>query len=139
MVLKLHSVPRKRLVSDETEEANQAHEEDLETEEANPVHEEDNLVYEEATEVVPSSGVGEGSSSDVGEGSSSDVGPPSSGAAPEEGDRGPIDWSVLKTFKDHIAYLIWHGEEKAAIVKAMSLLEGALFGQEDKDLNVVCF
>ena len=68
-------------------------EEDLETDEANSVH-------EEAAEALLSSGVGEG----VDEGSSS-------GVAPEEGDGGPIDSSVLKTFKDHIAYYIWHREE----------------------------
>ncbi|KAM7461082.1 hypothetical protein LguiA_029203 [Lonicera macranthoides] len=46
-----------------------------------------------------------------------------------------------RTRRDHGSFL--HGDtcvaQKAAIVKAMSLLEGALFGQEDKDLNVVCF
>ena len=50
-------------------------------------------------------------SSGVGEGSSSGVAPSSSGVALEEGNGGPIDPSVLKTFKDHIAYSIWHREE----------------------------
>ncbi|KAM7518639.1 hypothetical protein LguiB_017601 [Lonicera macranthoides] len=38
---------------------------------------------------------------DVGEGSS---------IAYKEDDGGPVDKSVLTTFKDHIAYAIWHGE-----------------------------
>lgn len=43
----------------------------------------------------------EGSSSGVGDG-------PSSGVASEECDGGPVDKSVLKTFKDRIAYAVWH-------------------------------
>ena len=38
---------------------------------------------------------------DVGEGSSNR-------AAPQEDDGGPVDKSVLTTFKDHVAYAIWH-------------------------------
>ena len=34
-----------------------------------------------------------------------------SGADPEDDDGGPVDKSVLISFKDHIAYAIWNREE----------------------------
>ena len=38
---------------------------------------------------------------DVGEGSNNRT-------APQEDDGGPVDKSILTTFKDHVAYAIWH-------------------------------
>ncbi|KAM7463970.1 hypothetical protein LguiA_032091 [Lonicera macranthoides] len=83
-----------------------------------------------------------------------------SGIASKEDDGGPVDKSVLTTFKDHIAYAIWHGElegtrklytssrwpkfkswdlskEQVAVDAALSLVEGALFGGQSQDMSAI--
>ncbi|KAM7495975.1 hypothetical protein LguiA_020389 [Lonicera macranthoides] len=100
----------------------------------------------QAEEVVPEAPV-----HDVGEGSS---------IASKEDDGGPVDKSVLTTFKDHIAYAIWNGElegtrklytssrwpkfkswdlskEQVAVDAALSLVEGALFGGQSQDMSAI--
>lgn len=71
----------------------------------------------EADDMVVEQGQGEGHTRGASEGPSSGAGEgSSSGVAFEQGDReecngGLIDKSVLKTFKDHIAYVVWHREK----------------------------
>lgn len=59
---------------------------------------------EETDEVVLVHNACKGPSSNVSEESSS-------GVAFKEGNGGPVDKSILKTFKDHIVYAVWNGEE----------------------------
>ncbi|KAM7464922.1 hypothetical protein LguiB_012484 [Lonicera macranthoides] len=69
-------------------------------------------------------------------------GPSSNGAAPVEVEKdggGPVDGSVLQTFRDHIAYSIWKGEEYAGVNDAHALLHRVLFGGDTQahDMTLV--
>ncbi|KAM7479415.1 hypothetical protein LguiA_027628 [Lonicera macranthoides] len=107
----------------------------------------------QAEEVVPEAPV-----HDVGERSS---------IVSKEDDGGPVDKSVLTTFKDHIAYAIWNGElegtrklytssrwpkfkswdlskevdavqiRQVAVDAVLSLVERALFGGQSQDMSAI--
>ncbi|KAM7490787.1 hypothetical protein LguiA_033708 [Lonicera macranthoides] len=60
-----------------------------------------------------------------------------SGASKEDDDGGPIDKSVLISFKDHITYAIWNREEEVMAKKAKSLLDRAIEGAEGGNISIV--